>query len=137
MYKWLFDLEEQADMCVELGRELHVDDALMARVHRMLFFSSLEAYIDASCTAKAIRAHRRAEARFFAKSSHPQSTKTHVACALRAWRLDAKRVMGRHYLFLWAGRRAPDGADLSLNKRQVRRALCVCALSYAFCPSLS
>jgi hypothetical protein len=36
MCQWAFNNEEQADMCVELKRELDVDDPLMPRVHKML-----------------------------------------------------------------------------------------------------
>ena len=35
MRQWVFNTEEQVDMCVELERELGVPDWLMARVHKM------------------------------------------------------------------------------------------------------
>jgi hypothetical protein len=55
MRQWVFNTEEQADMCVELERELGVPDWLMARVHKMrrwyllpsAIYPSLEAYTDA------------------------------------------------------------------------------------------
>jgi hypothetical protein len=59
MHQWVFKPEEQADMCVELERELGVPDWLMARVHKMrrwylhpsIMYPSLEAYIDATRAA--------------------------------------------------------------------------------------
>jgi hypothetical protein len=60
----------------------------------------LEYKAAALACAKAIRARIRAEARFFAKSGHPQSAKTHhKARALRAWRRNAER-MARHWQIL-------------------------------------
>jgi hypothetical protein len=55
MRQWVFNTDEQADMRVELERELGVPDWLMARVHKMrrwylhpsAIYPSLEAYTDA------------------------------------------------------------------------------------------
>ena len=53
MRQWAFNIDEQADMCVELERELGVPDWLMARVHKRglwylhpsAIYPSLEAYV--------------------------------------------------------------------------------------------
>jgi hypothetical protein len=66
MYKWAFDIEKQAELCVELSIELRVDDLLMARVHgrrthpsARAIYPSLEAYIDASRAALIADMHTR------------------------------------------------------------------------------
>jgi hypothetical protein len=59
MRQWAFNIDEQADMCVELERELGVPDWLMARVHKRrlwylhpsAIYPSLEAYVAATRAA--------------------------------------------------------------------------------------
>ncbi len=59
MHQWAFDVEAQAELCEEVGRERCVPDWLMVRVHsrgnRYLhpsaIYPSLEAYIDATRVA--------------------------------------------------------------------------------------
>jgi hypothetical protein len=59
MRQWAFNTEEQADMCVELERQLGVPDYVMARVHKMCrwylhpsaIYPSLEANINATRAA--------------------------------------------------------------------------------------
>jgi hypothetical protein len=60
MHQWAFDVDAQADLREEVGRERCVPDCLMARVHarrnwylrpNSAIYPSLEAYIDATRAA--------------------------------------------------------------------------------------
>jgi hypothetical protein len=65
MRQWAFDVEAQADLRKEVGRELCVPDWLLVRVHSRrnwylhpsAIYPSLEAYIDATRAALAADVH--------------------------------------------------------------------------------
>jgi hypothetical protein len=100
MRQWAFNPQVQAELRAEIGRELGVDDAFMARVHRRhpyypihasILFPTLAAYIDATrdIYIANVRACQAEDAAFEAAHRKPRRE------ALKAERAAAARVQTR------------------------------------------